>query len=441
MRETYPQNQHAREWADEIERVFIGDRRSEAAQPAFVNGDRVTWQGLGNPGTVLSVWARSDKATIATVKWDTGGGTYDHETKFLRHLGTADASKASEGGPERIVLGAAIRVVTRHLGVSTHDLNSITRALNGLARERGPADPCPVCKVSIATACKCVKATPGYYHPDPATDAEVRQDVADRDATDRAAGITPGWHKGAGLPNAGLAFADGVSPSGHYRKRPVVIRAWRWFPGSTVPGVREETELRRRESETGPPSYAVVFGVIDTLEGLMRVASGDWIITGVKGERYPCKPDIFELTYEPVIDASPAAGPNASPATCDESTTDLSHAVRYHCAEPRFPRHTTHTAAKDDGTLYVWRVSPRDAQPTALPSSCAADELRIAATVFLTRWGGHSGSCCTFDPGGLVIVTRESCRCDVDSRRLRTALDLWDTGPVGPFTRPAQEKK
>jgi len=40
-------------------------------------------------------------------------------------------------------------------------------------------------------------------------------------------------------------------------------------------------------------------GWIDTLEGGHNVCPGDWIITGVKGEYYPCKPDIFEMTYEP----------------------------------------------------------------------------------------------------------------------------------------------
>ena len=39
---------------------------------------------------------------------------------------------------------------------------------------------------------------------------------------------------------------------------------------------------------------------IPTLEGTHRANEGDWIITGVKGERYPCKPDIFEATYEAV---------------------------------------------------------------------------------------------------------------------------------------------
>lgn len=40
--------------------------------------------------------------------------------------------------------------------------------------------------------------------------------------------------------------------------------------------------------------------IINTLEGPLRAAPGDWIITGVSGEQYPCKPDIFAKTYEPV---------------------------------------------------------------------------------------------------------------------------------------------
>ena len=39
---------------------------------------------------------------------------------------------------------------------------------------------------------------------------------------------------------------------------------------------------------------------ISTLEGDMHAQPGDWIITGVKGEQYPCKPDIFEKTYDPI---------------------------------------------------------------------------------------------------------------------------------------------
>jgi hypothetical protein len=47
-------------------------------------------------------------------------------------------------------------------------------------------------------------------------------------------------------------------------------------------------------------------GWIDTLEGGHIVCVGDWVITGIAGERYPCKPAIFEATYEPVLEDSVA---------------------------------------------------------------------------------------------------------------------------------------
>lgn len=71
-----------------------------------------------------------------------------------------------------------------------------------------------------------------------------------------------------------------------FRKKPVVIDAVQWFPGVTVDGVNVD--------------YRNDVASIATLEGEMIVSPGDWIITGVKGEKYPCKPDIFEMTYEVV---------------------------------------------------------------------------------------------------------------------------------------------
>lgn len=79
-----------------------------------------------------------------------------------------------------------------------------------------------------------------------------------------------------------------------YRKKPVVIEAVQWpchHPAvvhcdcSTKPG-------------TGCANCGHPF--IQTLEGPLRVAVGDWIITGINGEHYPCKPDIFAKTYEAV---------------------------------------------------------------------------------------------------------------------------------------------
>lgn len=50
--------------------------------------------------------------------------------------------------------------------------------------------------------------------------------------------------------------------------------------------------------------------IIHTLEGDMKASVGDYIITGVNGEQYPCKPDIFKKTYEPVEANTPEATPN-----------------------------------------------------------------------------------------------------------------------------------
>ena len=75
-----------------------------------------------------------------------------------------------------------------------------------------------------------------------------------------------------------------------YRKKPVVIEAVQWLGHETHPKVSTEP---RKDSD---PST----GWIYTLEGPMKVTIGDWIIKGVKGEYYPCKPDIFEMTYEAV---------------------------------------------------------------------------------------------------------------------------------------------
>ncbi|MEE8470092.1 MAG: hypothetical protein V3S51_02045 [Dehalococcoidia bacterium] len=74
-----------------------------------------------------------------------------------------------------------------------------------------------------------------------------------------------------------------------YRKKPVVIEAEQFWPDNTPhpEGVQENGFL-------GEGHF------IHTLEGDMKVRPGDWIITGVQGERYPCKPGIFEQTYEPV---------------------------------------------------------------------------------------------------------------------------------------------
>ena len=84
-----------------------------------------------------------------------------------------------------------------------------------------------------------------------------------------------------------------------YRKKPVVIDAWqitdKTFTLDHPNLLHIHTE--NREVVYNPKKREVE---IRTLEGVMIGRVGDWIIRGVKGEYYPCKPDIFERTYEPI---------------------------------------------------------------------------------------------------------------------------------------------
>lgn len=95
-----------------------------------------------------------------------------------------------------------------------------------------------------------------------------------------------------------------------FRKKPVVIEAWQfmghgvgapdwvntsWFYEEIIPPHPGDPDKKRVR---GSPLLQ-----IPTLEGIMRANIGDWIIHGVKGEVYPCKPDIFEATYEPCASA------------------------------------------------------------------------------------------------------------------------------------------
>jgi hypothetical protein len=85
-----------------------------------------------------------------------------------------------------------------------------------------------------------------------------------------------------------------------YRKKPVEVAAIQYngFNADEIDAFVGQ-KLRRSIIDTAPP---VIRLVIPTLEGDHIASPGDWIIKGVKGEFYPCKPDIFELTYDPVED-------------------------------------------------------------------------------------------------------------------------------------------
>jgi hypothetical protein len=86
---------------------------------------------------------------------------------------------------------------------------------------------------------------------------------------------------------------------GKYRKKPVVIEAKEFtLESSQHVAIWCGGQFNANPKPSDPTDVAYEI-LIPTLEGIMTARIGDWIIKGVKGEFYPCKPDIFEVTYEP----------------------------------------------------------------------------------------------------------------------------------------------
>jgi hypothetical protein len=89
-----------------------------------------------------------------------------------------------------------------------------------------------------------------------------------------------------------------------YRKKAIVIEASVWYELGDHPEVVQYPEEAIKHSITHLCEYCHLplerHGWIKTLEGGHIVCPGDWIITGVQNKFYPCKPAIFELTYEPI---------------------------------------------------------------------------------------------------------------------------------------------
>jgi len=133
-----------------------------------------------------------------------------------------------------------------------------------------------------------------------------------------------------------------------WRKKPVVVEArqlttdnaaelWLWA-GTSVGsnGIRDVT-VNVDDGLT-----------IDTLEGRMRADFGDWIVKGVKGEFYPCKPDIFEATYEPACRVCDGSGKLTVPDGDGESASEQA------CPDPIHDRQAA--ARLDDETPGYWHV-------------------------------------------------------------------------------------
>jgi hypothetical protein len=108
--------------------------------------------------------------------------------------------------------------------------------------------------------------------------------------------------------NALSGFVKLIKQMAKFRKKPVVIEATQFLCKKNHPSFPESQPtslpdgvIKKKFTDYQDPAPYWKWG-IETLEGFMECSDGDWVITGVNGEKYPCKPDIFEKTYEKVED-------------------------------------------------------------------------------------------------------------------------------------------
>lgn len=97
----------------------------------------------------------------------------------------------------------------------------------------------------------------------------------------------------------------------YFIKKPVIVQAVQWFKPGDHPSVITEqvqfdstnkTHVLMAATPEAREQLSRGRSWIETLEGRMYVNPGDWIITGVAGEKHPCRSDIFDATYEEVDD-------------------------------------------------------------------------------------------------------------------------------------------
>lgn len=92
-----------------------------------------------------------------------------------------------------------------------------------------------------------------------------------------------------------------MTQAAEYRKKPVVIEAIQLVDGESFDAIMRWRRSCTPENNSGGHAPGLGWWIkFRTLEGEMTANQGDWIIRGIKGEFYPCKPDIFEATYEQV---------------------------------------------------------------------------------------------------------------------------------------------
>jgi hypothetical protein len=175
---------------------------------------------------------------------------------------------------------------------------------------------------------------------------------------------------------------------GSYRKKPVVIQAFKWGT-DVVPDW-----WKNLEGTTLQPSTGSAF--IPTLEGTMEAKVGDYIIQGVQGEVYPCKPEIFAETYEPVEDEEDPEKPDREYLTYEAAVALLPDGD------------TIHTFVNPAGGMMVgadWsRESVLDLLKTGKPE--LSGEMATSMGHGIVAWRKIVNDDELFDP--LFIATKEA---------------------------------
>ena len=133
-----------------------------------------------------------------------------------------------------------------------------------------------------------------------------------------------------------------------FRKKPVVIEAFCWSGDERQVEDPEWICAAIRSGAVfffaaGTPEMVLA---IKTLEGTMRADRGDWIIRGVKGEIYPCKPDIFAATYEPADTPTPSAGEEVQAAMALAEAVDGEYIVGLYLPEKVYTALRNYRASK-----------------------------------------------------------------------------------------------
>lgn len=157
----------------------------------------------------------------------------------------------------------------------------------------------------------------------------------------------------------------------HYTKKAITVEAMQYGPNPLEAArvyrwVEKNTKGSYDTSDPGKkvPSSGVSINaatgsmVLATLEGEMQVSLGDWVIRGIKGEFYPCKPEIFRETYTPAHTRRPRT-------TTPEHSGDMVNHPTHYTTHPAFPGeawdYTRHMSfALGNAFKYLWRAGTKD---------------------------------------------------------------------------------